>query len=248
MVLILPYVEQAPMYNQYSASISNYKAFALQGAGSNDQNWRNMRGNIVPVYVCPSDPFTSTPGSRAGGNWARGNYGAGSGPAYADGARGGASPVLGVSGGTGSFPAGGVMCINWGVTLGSLTTQDGSSNTIMVNHLRSGQEASDMRGCWAFGLPGGSITNGMANGDCYGPNDTGSNSDDVTGCTDHPGAQQMGCWNGGYGQATARGAHTGGVPTCFGDGSVRFISNSIDMNNWFYMNSRSDGQSITWTD
>src|SRR5439155_15866491 len=82
LVLILPFMEQSPMYNTVSTSVQNYTAFSPPSTtgGSNDQGWRNIRGNVIKSYVCPSESFASVPGNRASGNWARGNYGANSGP------------------------------------------------------------------------------------------------------------------------------------------------------------------------
>jgi len=139
------------------------------------------------------------------------------------------------------------MCVNWGVTLSALTNQDGSSNTIMINHIRAGvagnsNAANDMRGTWAFGLPGCSTTAAHAVGDSLRPNDNTSNSDDVTGCNDDP-QGNMGCWGSGYGQGNARSEHNsrGIVIACYADGSVRNIQNSITQDVWYYMNSRNDG-------
>jgi len=133
------------------------------------------------------------------------------------------------------------MCVNWGAAIQRI--EDGSSNTVMVNHVRAGLESSDMRGCWAFGMT--SATYGNAIGDCYTPNDTGCCSDDVSGCTDHP-EKSMGCWNGGYGQVQARAAHSGVTIATMGDGSVRTIRNSIDQRTWYLMISRNDGQAYAF--
>ena len=102
----------------------------------------------------------------------------------------------------------------------------------MINHIRVGTVPSDVRGTWAWGMVGGSITSNNACGDCYTPNDTNSGSDDVYGCTDRPDIS-MGCWNQGYGQAQARAAHTSCVIACFADGSVRTISNGIQQQSWY---------------
>jgi prepilin-type N-terminal cleavage/methylation domain-containing protein/prepilin-type processing-associated H-X9-DG protein len=246
-VLILPYIEQGPLYNQQQVSINNYKSWAKGTGGLNDQNWRNIRGATIPPYVCPSEGNNGTLGARANSGWARGNYSANAGPSggWDNGTANGSTPVRQITGFTGNFSAGAPMCINWGVKLGALTTQDGTSNTIMINEVRVGPNANDIRGSWAFGIVGGSITAGCPQGDCYGPNDSGCCADDVTGCTDDP-ANNMGCWNGGYGQSNARSAHTGGVNAAFADGSVRFVANSVALNVWFFMLSRNDGQSYSY--
>jgi len=239
LVLLLPYFEQDNLYKQVATNIQNYQAFSqITGtSGSNDQNWRAIRSTVIKTLVCPSEDKSSVLGNRAGGAWARGNYAANHGPGDYPGNANGGSPSSGYG-----VPGGGVMCINWGSAIERI--QDGSSNTIMINHLRVGPVASDMRGTWAFGEPGCSSTAENAIGDCYTPNDRGCCSDDVSGCTDDPN-NAMGCWNGGYGQGQARSAHTGIVLASMADGSVRSVNNSVTQQNWYYMNSRNDGQ--IWT-
>src|SRR5439155_7323224 len=249
-VLILPYIEQAPLYNQYQASITNYSNFSVANGttGSNDQNWRGMRSTVISVYTCPSESNGGVVGNRASGNWARGNYAANAGPGCDyGGTANGASPASCFG-----KPGGGVMCINWGATLPALANQDGSSNTVVINHVRAGPAAQDMRGCWAFGEPGASLTSCHACGDCYTPNDGGCCSDDLAGCVDaYLGSSyndRMGCWSGNYGQGGARSEHNskGMVIACYADGSVRNVQNSITQDVWYYMNGRNDGVSYTY--
>jgi len=235
-VLILPYIEQAPLFNSVSQSIQNVRN------GANDTNWKAIRSSIVPIYVCPSDPNAAIPSSRTIGNWARGNYAANSGPATGLYNAGGACGPNGVSGGSGNWYSGAVMWANDALKI--QTIPDGSSNTILFNHVRAGPVAGDPRGSWAFGTYGGSITGNCPQGDCFGPNDTGCCSDDINGCQDRPDLL-MGCWGNGTGQSTARAPHTGITLACFGDGSVHTVNNAIDMNTWFFLLSRDDGQPLT---
>jgi len=230
LILILPYVEQDNLYKQVQTSVQNFPT-------TGDSGWTAIRGNTVPGYLCPSEPFGGIAGNRTLGGWARGSYGANTGPGDAGASANGGTSQYNINGI--NVGAGGVMCVNWGVSLAELTGQDGSSNTIMINHLRAGPVNTDMRGSWAYAL--GAATYNHAVGDCYGPNDSNSNADDFGGCTDRPDIL-MGCWNGGFGQAQARAAHTGQVLAAMGDGSVRGISNSTSTPVWFFMNSRNDGQ------
>ena len=235
MIMILPFIEQDNLYAPISQSISNYRN------GINDQNWRTVRTSRVPIYLCPSEPFGSTPFSGSSGGWVRGSYGANAGPGTPQNTIDGASPSFTVADTSLSFAAGPVMSINFGDSVATLTSQDGTSNTILVNHLRAGPTAADPRGVWALGIVGGSYTAGNAIGDCKTPNDRGCCSDDLIGCLDRPDIA-MGCWNGGWGQSQARASHSGGVNTLMGDGSVRFVRDSIDTRTWFLMLSRNDGQ------
>jgi len=247
-VVILPFIEQSSLYQPYATSIANYQQIAkVNGTGgSNDQNWRGMRSNVLTGFLCPSESQTNIFCSRSGGNWARGNYAANSGPGdYGTNANGGSAAN------NYSAQGGGVMCINWGAGIERI--DDGSSNTILINHIRTGEPSNsggpgadaDPRGCWAWGMPGASITCANAIGDCYTPNDKGCCSDDVAGCNDRPDIA-MGCWNGNWGQAQARSIHPGIVLATMGDASVRPVNNAVTQQNWYYMCSRNDR--AIWTD
>jgi prepilin-type N-terminal cleavage/methylation domain-containing protein len=237
-VLILPYIEQDNLYKAVSTSIMN------QMTGVNDKTWRAIGSSQIPTMRCPSDPFfdinnTRSTSGTASGFWARGSYAANAGPAYGNGGILGQSPNANFG-----WAGGGPLAVNYGITLPQLTNLDGSSNTVMVNHIRAGVNAADPRGTWALGVIGWSWTAGCPTGDCHGPNDTGCCSDDIVGCTDRPDIA-MGCWNGGYGQANGRSAHTGQILVCMADGSGRSVSNSISDQTWYMMLSRNDGQVLS---
>lgn len=234
-ILILPYIEQDALFKQMNIAGWDYK-----GKTSGTQNWRNFRDRIIPTYRCPSEGNDYLLTNWAGGNWARGNYGANAGPMWWPDAVNGAtaSSNFGLQG---RGPTG----INWGTTMSSLTNSDGSSNTIMVNHLRVGPRDTDARGVWALGFPGSSVTSAHATGDCLGPNVRNSASDDVQGGTDDWQQSGMGNWTSCLSwQATARSEHTGGVLACMGDGSVRFIMDNIDTRTWYLLNSMNDNQAL----
>jgi prepilin-type N-terminal cleavage/methylation domain-containing protein len=262
-VMILPFIEQDNLYKGVQTSITNYTAGLKPGSppgGSNDQGWRLVSSAVIKPYQCPSDPnlgILFNPNSRTVSSpnnqgWARGSYAANTGPGSNPGNNSG-PPVgagsntynLTINGVTVGVSAGGVSTINWGVGILQLSNQDGSSNTIMINHVRAGYDNNDPRGVWALGQYGASYTGNCPQGDCGGPNDSGGNSDDCLGCTNRP-DQNMGCWNGGYGQGNARAAHSGVTIAAMGDASARTISNSISTTTWFLMQSRNDGQQ--WTD
>jgi prepilin-type N-terminal cleavage/methylation domain-containing protein len=235
-VLILPFFDQGALYNQVGASILNYSNYSIPGGnqGSLDQGWRNIRGQPLTVMTCPSEANTMVLGNRAGGGWARGNYAANMGPgdpgATANGGAGNQYNGWGLSGG--------VLTINSSPSLVKIV--DGTSNTVMLGHIRAAPDPGDMRGTWAFGMPACSTMANHGIGDSYGPNDNGCCSDDVAGCQDLPN-DRMGCWNGGYGQGTARSKHAGCVIVAFADGAVRTVRDGTSQQIWYYMNSSNDG-------
>ncbi|OWK43229.1 DUF1559 domain-containing protein [Fimbriiglobus ruber] len=247
LMLILPYMEQAALYNQVSASVLNYQQFCPPNTagGSNDQNWRTYRGTPIPAYNCPSESYGGTLGTRAGGGWARGNYGANNGPGDPGNMARGGSEIMTPANSTVAASGAGVLVMNGGVTMTMLTNEDGASNTIMVAHLRVGPTQDDMRGTWAFGQTGANYLANVPYGDDLGPNYPYYAADDVLGCSSQP-EIEMGCWDQWYGQATARSQHPGGVLAAMGDGTVRFVANSVSTDTWFRMLSRNDG--LTWTD
>jgi prepilin-type N-terminal cleavage/methylation domain-containing protein/prepilin-type processing-associated H-X9-DG protein len=253
-VLILPYIEQNNLYEQFATGINNF--MPSNGA---DQSWLGIRGYKIPLMLCPADLGADNPFSLNGGNWARGNYAACAGPGWLNETLGGQSsespfgPDLpGVSGG--------IFAVNWGDTLAKLAGEDGAANTIMLNEVRIGLNQLDRRGVWAMGLSGSSVTAANAVGDCTTPNDMNEYSDDIENCNDIRvamglgttglGRLKMGCsddnmpqnWPNWQGQARSR--HVNGVNSCFGDGSVRFINDNVNQTIWFYLNSRNDGQAI----
>jgi prepilin-type N-terminal cleavage/methylation domain-containing protein/prepilin-type processing-associated H-X9-DG protein len=265
-VLLLPYIEQGNLYNSQADSIQGYMT-AGNSAASNQ--WRAIRGATIKTYLCPSDVGANTPcgvsSVNAAGGWARGNYAANAGPAYANSLVGHGGVLYATSGGVSpagtytwvshatmspaqyfNYPGGGVMAINYGARLSDLTGADGTSATILFNEIRIGLSAQDLRGTWAMGQMGASITGGCPQLDCYAPNDTGTASDDVHNAVNAPQLGMGAYITGGNDQANARSRHPGGVNAGFADGGVRFVSNGVDLYVWFFMQSRNDGQ--TWND
>jgi prepilin-type N-terminal cleavage/methylation domain-containing protein len=248
LVLVLPDIEQGNLYNTQAANITSYLA-------NGNTAWKAVRTATVPTLLCPSDVGAETPWSLDGGGWARGNYGCNSGGIHQGSSLGWTSTEGGTSATNANSPAnlgvptgtqsGGVMCINWGA--GVHRIEDGSSNTVMLGELRIGSQLGpqDSRGVWALGFPGASVISG--NGwDCKNPNSREDQADDCEQCVNSPQTAMGACVGCPFQQATARSRHTGGVLVAMGDGSVRFVRDSVSVGNWFMMLSRND--MLTWTD
>jgi prepilin-type N-terminal cleavage/methylation domain-containing protein len=130
--------------------------------------------------------------------------------------------------------------------------QDGTSNTIAFSELRyrtavfsgPGENQSapttDTRGTWAYGAMGADIFSTK-----IGPNSKAP--DGVWGCRNSP-ANGMPCTQIGNSAQTnetfagARSYHPGGVQACMGDGSVRFVSENINVLVWQALGSRGGGE------
>jgi prepilin-type N-terminal cleavage/methylation domain-containing protein/prepilin-type processing-associated H-X9-DG protein len=272
-ILLLPYIEQANLYNQSGATgypgvspvPSDKKGSVVVGLPFN-LSFLAIVGTPVKTYLCPSDPnnqqhyvdaATGPIGGPATG-WARGNYGVTAGYEDYDHQNGGASYKTSQAGipqqnGMVSSP---VMAANYGAKITELT--DGASNTILVGELRAGLTAVDPRGVWALGFPGSSIVN--AGRATYNPTPNNllggvkaDGGDELQNgnqyCNPATAALGMGCTTSGTDMtsAMARSLHTGGVNCCFADGSVHFVSNNVSQLTWVQLLSKADGQ-VTGTD
>lgn len=243
-IKILPQIEGKDLYTNWNQSkpipdISN----AL------------MRGTRVPAMICPSDPFNSVPfdgtksgsANNMGANWARANYAANASLGklsvtahQGDGPYDAATPQC-----WGNRYVRGIMGAN--VSLGIKDIHDGTSKTILLGEMRSGLDALDIRGIWAMsGGPSALWADGYY-GDDNGPNSSSLEGDDDMTCNDveqalfgssGAGSQGeilmaragMGCVGPkGNWQMTSRSLHVGGVNVCMADGSVRFISDFIQL-------------------
>jgi prepilin-type N-terminal cleavage/methylation domain-containing protein/prepilin-type processing-associated H-X9-DG protein len=273
-VLILPYVEQDNLYKQFNPASYPGITVPLDPTGKTvatlpfNNTWRGIRSATVPTYLCPSDPNNQTPyndpdgtakGAPAETGWARGNYAASCGFDDYDHVSTGAAwvcqqkgPLLGVT-------VGPVMCANFGSRIADIT--DGTSNTTMFNEIRAGISPLDPRGTWALGFPAASITNAGRNatnptpnnnlGDSFGQGDemetcgkfwyAGIGSRDRMGCVFNGKPTSLGLQTSGQ----ARSLHPGGVNSCFADGSVHFVKESISELTWGLLQSRNDGLVIT---
>ena len=225
LVAILPYIDQAPLYNTY-----NFSQNLSQG------NNPNVVTTSISPYVCPSDAAanssnkcTTFSGSFAA-PMARGNYGA-SGVGFWPGSNNLTKQALG----TADL---GLMVYNGNNNVASVI--DGTSNTVAAWELRAGTGGGDPRGVWGSGRVGGGILSLCLNrdpsfgttGDCYGINEgTHNDGDDVWSNGYNMNANTnigMGGHGGADAQAGPKSLHVGGVHALMADGAVRFISQNLN--------------------
>jgi prepilin-type N-terminal cleavage/methylation domain-containing protein/prepilin-type processing-associated H-X9-DG protein len=245
-VVMLPYMEQSPLYEQHATAIKNFKL-----TNGTDQTWRNIRTARLKIMICPSDIGSGRALTTHGGDWQRGTYAANGGPSFLNWT---------LETGSQSGYAGGAFGINQSPSLHEISNDDGTSNTIMLHEIRSGLTGVDLRGTWAMGVGGASITGANAQGDATVPNDGNEYSDDIEDCNQIRtslnlgnsglGKLRMGCSNDNLPnnwpnwQAQSRSLHPGGVQVCFADGGVRFVINNIAQTTWKSLNGRNDSEII----
>jgi len=242
LVLILPFIEQENLYKSVQSSVENYY---LNG----NTAWRTIVSQEIKTYKCPSESFGSTlfkdkdgilPGNAGPGMFhARSFLGNNSlqliGRVFTENPGVITQDYLQVP----SSPRG-VMSINSNTSINRIT--DGTSNTVLIDELRTGTIGTDLRGTWALGQVGASILAGAGRGDSPGPNISTNIMDDIMNGNDDP-AKGMGCdirimYSH---EVTTKSFHTGGVILGFADGSVRFIYNQIDRKVYQLIHSRDDG-------
>jgi prepilin-type N-terminal cleavage/methylation domain-containing protein/prepilin-type processing-associated H-X9-DG protein len=139
---------------------------------------------------------------------------------------------------------------NGKISLASVT--DGTSNTVFVAEVLQGA-TNDIRGVMWSSIPGGGsfMTRFTPNGlkDYLNFRSDGDFLNNNAGlfCTSEP-VQQLPCFpNAGDNDAFAgsRSRHPGGVNVMMGDGSVRFVKNSINHETWIGLNTIATGEVIS---
>jgi len=249
-VLLLPYIEQRPLHEQFDFTRSVF-----------DQP-NNPQEQHVAALNCPSDAaedrwFVSSSLTQ-GKRFAKGNYAAFVSPFHTDLQR--------------RFPGALAAQSNRMSDI-----QDGTSNTFLLSEVRTRDHQEDQRGAWAVAWTGASIlsfdmhhAHPSADWDTTGryeanpaslgwtqpPNCQGPNMDMLYACPDQPAAQMEGMpcavYTVGtslqYLSAAPRSQHPGGVQVSFVDGHVGFLVDEVDETAMAYMCSPEDGHTVEVTE
>ncbi|WP_437191549.1 DUF1559 family PulG-like putative transporter [Planctomicrobium sp. SH527] len=230
---ILPYIDQGAIYNQYDFNVEGRKGV-------------NAALCAMPLVAlqCPSD----SPGQswvHPINNWApkaKGNYAAnfGLGNPWS-------GTIWRTAGLRGPFRA----HMYYGAQLRDVT--DGLSNTVFLAEIIQGKSDGDVRGTWSFS-PGSFVC-----GQSYYPDDVedvpfialtpngnaldNSKMDRPSYCSADNSDRNLRClaYRANQASQTARSMHVGGVFVNLGDGSVRFINDSISVTTWGNLLSIEDG-------
>jgi prepilin-type N-terminal cleavage/methylation domain-containing protein len=204
---ILPFIDQAPLYNQINPGPNSFQQLCSTPAGL------ALAQTILPVFVCPSDngqplnnnrPFTSTvvPGQTV--YMAKANYKGGGGN----------------NGGTGIINRQPQSPVRFrDVTDGLSVTIFGGEQAVQVNKSYAGTICNSLAGVWigiaydagTGGIPGGVASENAVRNFTMNRMNDGANGSNL-----------------GKDCATAyTSLHVGGAQFVMGDGSVRFISENI---------------------
>jgi len=232
--LILPYMEQNNLFDQYMADPSGRNA-------GGDQWIHQMTGpqvrTVISTFVCPSDPNAPGSGANGGATAFQANYAVGMGGMT----WGGATPVQVINGTGGD--SGGIFFRDSRTTIVGIT--DGTTNTLMASEgvIRPNGVGSwgDLGGVWG-GAPHGAF--GFST--WQSPNTTAADRHWSCKSTTFAKAPCISDTNAGNGRwAYTRSYHTGGVNAALADGSVRFIRDSVDLQTYRAMGTRNDGLPIS---
>ena len=223
-VMILPYIDQAPMYNKYNfnvpSSISNPYGRPLAGGATTSDPNRPIYSQKLAAFLCPSDPGGGGPvtsGANNAGDFyernevARSNYlfASGNGTDY-DGPWGTAAQTT-----RGAFGNDGAANIR--------DLRDGSSMTIVVGESKQLHTSSSYGPYWGAGV------HTCCHG--YTPDYTFHINYNYAGSTTE---KLQYAW--GFGSH-----HVGGAHMLFGDGSVKFVSENMDFTQFQALNRIADG-------
>jgi len=133
---------------------------------------------------------------------------------------------------------------------------DGASNTVMLSELLGVDSRWDGRGAWMWTGSGGSTFQTFTAPNsptpdkiqaCQAANSSGTAQtivDPTLPCTHHQHPRASSGVDPSWGDlwAAARSKHTGGVNACMGDGSVRFVRNSINPAAWQAAGTKAGGE------
>ncbi len=213
---ILPFVEQANLYDLYEADTTEYV----------HQIDNQISQTVVPTLVCPSNP--GAPGKGGGGDTTsfQGSY------------------VVCVGIGTASFASntdhGGMFYMDSDTKFRDLT--DGSSNTLMASEgiLRQGGAAWGEQGGYWGGAPHGAY--GFTADEP--PNTSLPDQNWSCKTTTDPAAPCTAVGSGAR-YNFARSRHTGGVNVLMADGAVTFTSENVDRATFQAMGTRGGGEVVS---
>ncbi|MDD3590457.1 MAG: DUF1559 domain-containing protein [Thermoguttaceae bacterium] len=258
LVRLLPYLEQTAFYEVLSQKFiqtsedpdkwTTAGGYVMSGVNSaKDSNGKWVAENKIQTFSCPSDGFANSPQSMSTAQgWPvvyASNYAASAGPTRWGGLSQPACPssVTWYNNYTSQYtdliaqPAGpfGIQCVQF--DFGEIL--DGLSSTIFYGEMRPECTGFAWSG-WVFSDPDGFMYTSIP------INHLSKEQTEYGGTT---GNHDQSCtsrfsWAAAYG---FKSCHSGGANFLMGDGSVHFISDTIDMKTYQYLGDRRDRQTVS---
>ncbi len=244
LIFTLPYIEQQSLYNAWNSTADNRNAGIDWDRGYAGVTNTTVTRTRVETYNCPSDPASGT--SPSGGIRTQNyvvNFGNTTEAQHQEfnGVRFGGAPFTDI-GCPLIFRDETVITMPGGVpSIGLSAFTDGTSNTVLASENRIAQGGYDLRGFshWGYGCnfvtynpPNTSLPDVMQEiSYCLRP--IGKNPPCVGATTALPMMKSARSW------------HPGGVNAVMGDGSVKFIKNSINVFVWRALGSTGGGEVVS---
>lgn len=253
---LLPYVDQVALYERinFNTAGTAWGPSNVEGLfedannnGTQDAGEQLLRHKVVPAFLCPSDPSFILSGHSTKTNYAlsmgnqRMDTNAGKCPQYVAGSMAAPGGNMFGTGGAGHGNtydprniSGIVSRINWAASVSEIV--DGTSNVILAGEIRPNCGDHSNNGFYHFNSLWIATTaplNFPIN--CYNEPAVSAPASPAT-CNDADN------WTTSQG---FKSVHTGGAHFVMCDGSVKFLTDSIDYTNYQRLGDRRDGQSVT---
>ena len=243
----LPFLEQGPLYDQISALGFAQTYWMGSTAAGSVALGDVLDGVLVSAFICPSSSLP-TQRDMLQGKIQTGNYVLIAGSDY------GPTTDRTTPAGGAYHSSGGMFVTNRSLSFGDIS--DGSSNTIMVGEqsgfLRTSagaqvdRRAESSNGMW-MGAQNRNVPNGdgtYAAGSCA--SEACGRCFNLTTVRQAPNTKLEATFSGSQRCNTViQSAHTGGVHVLLGDGTVRFLSESINLDTFKWLADRADGQVLS---
>jgi prepilin-type N-terminal cleavage/methylation domain-containing protein len=215
--MILPYIEQGPLYNKIQTQTNNFANHWMSGGAI-------AAASIgLPAFICPSDAMGELNSKKS--NYGKSNY-------------------LANAGNVAARDEKGVFWANSKVAMRDIT--DGTSNTLMVVERSTQQDSGTMLNCGgtACNFQGGLWIGGRLASSAQGWH-TGLYHYDVVSFGGGNANMMIGRSAANWGDDWINSSqHPGGIMTVRCDGSVAFISETINLNTYTWLRNKSDGQVV----
>jgi prepilin-type N-terminal cleavage/methylation domain-containing protein len=241
-VRILPFVDQAPLFNQVNMALGYAPNTTLPDGST-------IKSKKLAMYMCPTDASSKLTNLPNGGE-AQASYGGNMGSQQTPSASSSCQQFMAIGGTSGVYnyenPGGqaghgntadpsqisGIFS-RFGMTIRMANISDGTSNVFFVGEILS--DCNDHNGGWWDRNQGGNAHSS-----------TSVPLNDMTTCPNSKKISNPACtnpnnWNYSWG---FRSSHTGGGHFLMGDGTVRFISENIDYMTYQKLGGRRDGQPV----